>query len=129
MAQQIFKGFKQVTLEQFNGYTDEQKLGYLWLVRSNISGSTYEGDIYFGTRHYAHQGPEVKKLETKVDKVFKDSGIVNASGETVNVVNLMETNYLKKNDAANTYATKVQLFNTDETIGAFGNLTISDEDK
>lgn len=67
MSKQIFKGFRQVTLEQFNA-TDEKK-GYLWFVRTPQATDTDletegmqdanvvtddEYDIYFGSRQYGH---------------------------------------------------------------------------
>lgn len=99
MAQQIFKGFKQVTLEQFNSYTDEEKIGYLWLVRSNIEDDNYDGDIYFGTRHYAHQGNEVQELEENITTILTDAGILDESGETINVLELIESAKLIAGDA------------------------------
>ncbi len=56
-----FKGIKQVTLAFYNGMSDEEKRGYLFLVRDGVykdDGLTIEGEptseeIYFGKRKYA----------------------------------------------------------------------------
>lgn len=55
-----FKGIKQVTLAFYNGMSDEEKRGYLFLVRDgeynedgSINGNPTSEEIYFGKRKYA----------------------------------------------------------------------------
>ena len=65
MSNVTFKGFRQVSKDYFDSLTDEEKIGYLWFVRSNINAEegTYDGDIFLGTRCYGHSGQEVEFLE------------------------------------------------------------------
>lgn len=90
----IFKGFKQVTLDYFNGVAEEDKLGYIWFVRSDISGDTYTGDIYLGTRHYAHTGAEVEEAVEYIENILKEAGIIDESGQTVDIMSLIEASQL-----------------------------------
>jgi len=105
------KGFKQVTLAAYQAAED--KVGYLWFVRSDISGDTYEGDIYFGTRHYGHFGGEVEELATRINGILSDAGIVDESGNTV----VLSEVFLKQADAEEIYVKKETLYNTDTTGG------------
>ena len=118
-----FKGLKQVTLEAYEQASE--KAGYLWFVRSNISGDTYEGDIYFGTRHYGHFGGEVEELAARLDAILLEAGIVDESGNTV----VLSEVFLKQADAEEIYVTKNELFNTSTAGGAeLGALVISGSD-
>lgn len=64
MNKQIFKGFKQVTLSDFNKAKESNSLsGYLWFVRTEVKTDAEtdvndvnndEYDIYFGSRKYGH---------------------------------------------------------------------------
>lgn len=108
---QTFKGFKQVTASAYQAAED--KAGYLWFVRSNISGDTYEGDIYFGTKHYGHFGGEVEALETRLNAILTEAGILDESGSTV----VLSEIYLTQEEAEETYVNKETLYNTDTTGG------------
>lgn len=46
----IFKGFKQVLQSEYDATLNEEKKGYMWLVRENAEAE--DGKIYFGTRLY-----------------------------------------------------------------------------
>ena len=46
----IFKGFKQVFQSEYDATPNEEKKGYMWLVRENTEAE--DGKIYFGTRLY-----------------------------------------------------------------------------
>lgn len=46
----IFKGFKQVLQSEYDATLNEEKKGYMWLVRENAEAK--DGKIYFGTRLY-----------------------------------------------------------------------------
>jgi hypothetical protein len=61
MSKKIFKGFKQVTADQFREAQESNLLnGYIWFVRKEVSdGETNdtandEYSIYFGSRKYGH---------------------------------------------------------------------------
>ena len=87
----IFKGFKQVTITQFNEYKDANNLdGYLWFVRTPvvIEGETVsdtandEYDIYFGKKHYGHfcEG-ELTAIKDAIDVLREDLGFAPGSFE------------------------------------------------
>ena len=78
-----FKGFKQVSLAAYNGYSDEEKKNYLWLVR-DLSGETVlSAAIYFGTRKYAELNDDAAS-EAKVENIVSSLGnIVDENGEWV----------------------------------------------
>ena len=78
---------------------DAEKIGYLWLVRSNISGDTYDSDIYFGTRHYAHIGNEVEEAVEHIENILKEAGVIDESGETVDIKSLIEAAQLNAGEA------------------------------
>ena len=105
------KGFKQVTLAAYQAAED--KVGYLWFVRSDVSGDTYEGDIYFGTRHYGHFGGEVEELATRINGILSDAGIVDESGNTV----VLSEVFLKQADAEEIYVKKETLYNLIKKYG------------
>ena len=122
-----FKGFRQVTQGYFNNLTDEAKVGYLWFVRSNIdaSGNTYDGDIFLGTRCYGHFGNDVAALEDRLDRILYNSGIVDESGNTINIT----VDYLTKEEAEETYVKQTTLFNEDdESEDPLGILVIGGND-
>ena len=88
MSEKIFKGFKQVTIENFNSVED--KSGYLWFVRTRVSDgegandvSNDEYDIYFGSRHYGHfcegELPSIKKA------------IEQTNGDIVEILSTLDT--------------------------------------
>lgn len=76
-----FKGFKQVSLATYNGYSDEEKKNYLWLVR-DLSGETVlNAAIYFGTRKYAELNDNTAS-EAKIKNIVSSLGnIVDENGE------------------------------------------------
>ena len=122
-----FKGFRQVTQGYFNNLTDEAKVGYLWFVRSNIdaSGNTYDGDIFLGTRCYGHFGNDVAALEDRLDRILYNAGIVDESGNTINIT----VDYLSKEEAEETYVKQTTLFNEDdESEDPLGILVIGGND-
>ena len=118
-----FKGFKQVTQASYIQTQDADKLGYLWLVRSNISGDSYDGDIYFGTKHYGHFGGEVEDLEERLSAILTEAGILDESGNTV----VLSSVYLSKTEAEETYVDKPTLFNSGQT-GEAGILIVQGSD-
>ena len=78
-----FKGFKQVTLDVYNGLTAEEKKNYLWLVRE-LSGSTVlSSAIYFGSRKYAEVNDNSDAL-AKIDRLIAGlSNVVDENGDFV----------------------------------------------
>lgn len=126
MPNVTFKGFRQVTKDYFNNLTDEQKVGYLWFVRSNIdpSGNTYDGDIFLGTRCYGHFGNDVAALEDKLDRILYNAGIVDESGNTINIT----VDYLTKDDAEDLYVKKSTLFDQQSEENLLGILLIDGND-
>lgn len=64
-----FLGIKQVKLSSFTALTQEEKLGWFWLVNNEgvDANSTY--DIYFGSRHY---GSSSDKLAQRTDKFVEN---------------------------------------------------------
>jgi hypothetical protein len=126
MPNVTFKGFRQVTKDYFDNLTDEQKVGYLWFVRSNIdpSGNTYDGDIFLGTRCYGHFGNDVAALEDKLDRILYNAGIVDESGNTINIT----VDYLTKDDAEDLYVKKTTLFNQQSEENLLGILLIDGND-
>lgn len=78
-----FKGFKQVSLATYNGYTDEEKKNYLWLVR-DLSGETVlSSAIYFGTRKYAEVNDD-SAVEAKLDRLIAGlADVVDENGDFV----------------------------------------------
>ena len=123
-----FKGFRQVTQRFFDSLTDEEKIGYIWFVRSNIEGSgstqTYDGDIFLGTRCYGHFGGEVVALEIRINRILRQAGIIDDSGNTI----VLSTVYLSKQEAEDLYVKKVTLFNTDISTGEELGLLVIDGD-
>lgn len=123
-----FKGFKQVTKEYFDSVPEAEKVGYLWFVRSIVeSGGTedYSGDIFLGTRHYGHFGGEVENLEYRLNAILYNAGIVDESGNTINIT----VDYLSKAEAEETYVKKTTLFNeSDQGEYPLGILIISGDD-
>ena len=47
-----FYGVKQVTEDFYKNLSDEEKVGYLWLVRRIKDNTVVWAGIYFGTRLY-----------------------------------------------------------------------------
>lgn len=78
-----FKGFKQVSLATYNGYTDEEKKNHLWLVR-DLSGETVlSSAIYFGTRKYAEVNDD-SAVEAKLDRLIAGlADVVDENGDFV----------------------------------------------
>lgn len=117
MANIQFKGFRQVTQRFFDALTDEEKIGYIWFVRSNIETSgateTYDGDIFLGTRCYGHFGGEVGELETKLNLLLYRAGVTDENGEPI----ILSAVYLSKQEAEDLFVKKVTLFNTDTSEG------------
>lgn len=76
MSEKIFKGFKQVLQAEYqNAVTGGTALGYIWFVRPD-SGTTNEGDIYLGTRHYGHFGEnDLADLTSKVSSICTSVGL------------------------------------------------------
>jgi len=126
MPNVTFKGFRQVTKDYFDGLSDEQKVGYLWFVRSNIdvSGNTYDGDIFLGTRCYGHSGQEVADLEYRLNAILYNAGIVDESGNTIDIT----LEYLSKEDADETYVKKSELFSEEGGENPAGILVIGGDD-
>lgn len=88
----IFKGFRQVLASSFSSMESKDKVGYLWLVRPSAE-SPY-GDIYFGSRHYGHFGDEADKI-AEIQDVLVDAGIVDESGNTVDIATLIQESMLE----------------------------------
>lgn len=91
-----FNGFKQVTLEYFNTIEESERKGYIWFVRSNIGTDTdgnvtYDSDIYFGNRLYAHYSNDVNESIDAIIDILSDAGLVDDSGNTVNISDLLES--------------------------------------
>lgn len=130
MPNVTFKGFKQVTKDYFDSLSEEEKKGYLWFVRSNIvtsggSVSSYNGDIFLGTRCYGHFGSDVEELERRLNAILYNAGILDESGNTV----VLSQVYLTQEMAEETYVKKVTLFNETETQeNPLGILIISGDD-
>lgn len=116
MAQ--FKGFKQVTHNFFSGVTDSEKIGYLWFVRSSADGEPFAGDIYLGTMHYGHYGTEVDDLDAAVSQILEDAGIIDESGNTVDVASLIQEAQLEAGDAISIENQTVSVKVADETTNA-----------
>lgn len=86
-----FKGFKQVTSEQFGIYKEQGLLeGYLWFVRTPVliegeetpSTSNDIYDIYFGKKHYGHFcDGEIESLKDSIDEIRSDLGFIPGSFE------------------------------------------------
>ena len=125
MANKTFLGFRQVSAEYYDGLTDSEKVGYLWFVRTIESGVTISGDIFLGTRQYAHFGGEVDALENRVNAILYNAGIIDESGNTINITR----DYLTKALAEDIYVKKEQLFNLDDSGNVpLGVLVISGND-
>ncbi len=126
MPNVTFKGFRQVTKGYFDSLTDEQKVGYLWFVRSNIdtSGNTYDGDIFLGTRCYGHSGQEVEFLEQRLNGILYNAGIVDESGNTIDI----KLDYLSKEEAEEQYVKRTELFNEEGGEDPAGILVIGGDD-
>ena len=76
-----FKGFKQVSLDSYNRFSDEEKKNYLWLVRDLSGGTVVSSAIYFGTRKYAEVNDAVTE---KVDRLINGlASIVDENGDFV----------------------------------------------
>ena len=126
MPNVTFKGFRQVTKDYFDRLSDQDKLGYLWFVRSNIdpSGNTYDGDIFLGTRCYGHSGQEVEALEYRLNAILYNAGIVDESGNTISIT----TDFLSKEDAEDIYVKKTDLFSEEGGDNPDGILVIGGDD-
>ena len=86
-----FKGFKQVFLSTYNGLTEDEKKGYLWLVRESAESDSPSA-IYFGTRKYAVNNPnEAEAIEEKITNIVNTLGdVVDANGEWVGFLPIEE---------------------------------------
>ena len=128
MPNVTFKGFRQVTVDYFNSLQDEEKIGYLWFVRSNIvtgDTETYDGDIFLGTRCYGHFGADVEALEYRLNAILYNAGIVDESGNTVVLTDV----FLTKDEADELYVEKTTLFNENATLeNPLGILIIGGDD-
>ena len=113
MANNTFKGFRQVSAEYYASLSDSEKVGYLWFVRTFNGDDAVSGDIFLGTRQYAHFGGEVDALEQRLNTILYDAGIVDESGNTISIT----TDYLTKELAEEIYVKKETLFNEDESEG------------
>lgn len=114
MPNVTFKGFRQVSKAYFDSLRDEEKIGYLWFVRSNIvtgATTTYDGDIFLGTRCYGHSGSDVEDLEYRLNAILYNAGILDESGNTV----VLKDIFLTKVEADETYVSKDTLFNETES--------------
>lgn len=86
-----FLGFKQVTKEYYDALSDAEKKSYIWLVRSNIVKNddneevSYDADIFFGTRRYAHVTPTTLNIDEILDEIRND-----ISGNTENINEIYE---------------------------------------
>ena len=76
-----FKGFKQVSLETYNGLTDEQKKQYLWLVRDVQNNEVLSSAIYFGTRKYAEVNDSSASEEQFSNLLASLGSLVDENGE------------------------------------------------
>lgn len=80
MANKVqFLGFKRVSQSVFEKVTQEKKEQYLWFVKPDGDLVNESGDIYLGSYHYGHYGPEdqkdIQKLwETLGDMFSPESG-------------------------------------------------------
>lgn len=76
-----FKGFKQVSLDTYNGLSDEEKKNYLWFVRELSGSAVLSAAIYFGTRLYAEVNDDAAS-EAKVDSIIASLGdVIDENGE------------------------------------------------
>ena len=63
MAKILFRGIKQVDFEEYNSLEPNDKVGYLWFVRTfNDEDEEEYSDIFFGNRKYGHAGKEDEKI-------------------------------------------------------------------
>ena len=125
MANNTFKGFRQVTAENYASLSNEEKVGYLWFVRTFDGNDAVSGDIFLGTRQYAHFGGEVEALEQRLNAILYNAGIVDESGNTISIT----TDYLTKELAEEIYVKKETLFNMDDSEGVpLGLLVVTGND-
>ena len=86
MANKVqFLGFKRVSQSVFEKVTQEKKEQYLWFVKPDGDLVNESGDIYLGSYHYGHYGPEDQK---EIEKLWETLGDMfsTESGHTVSDV-------------------------------------------
>ena len=82
----FFKGFKQVTLEQYNSVVEAERLNYMWLVREKSADSDVvkSSAIYFGNRKYAEINNSNEELVNKLNSIVSVLGMTVGEDGTFN---------------------------------------------
>ena len=82
----FFKGFKQVTLEQYNSVAEAERLNYMWLVREKSADSDVvkSSAIYFGNRKYAEINNSNEELVNKLNSIVSVLGMTVGEDGTFN---------------------------------------------
>ena len=82
----FFKGFKQVTLEQYNSVVKAERLNYMWLVREKSADSDVvkSSAIYFGNRKYAEINNSNEELVNKLNSIVSVLGMTVGEDGTFN---------------------------------------------
>lgn len=110
MVKNIFKGVRQVTMENFNSITD--KKGFLWFVRETItklegSSSPFEENryhIYFGNTKYGdYWGGEYEAISTLIDAINQQSNIIANKQDIINDLESIRNGALLGSTALQSY--------------------------
>lgn len=82
----FFKGFKQVTLDQYNSVAEAERLNYMWLVREKSADSDVvkSSAIYFGNRKYAEINNSNEELVNKLNSIVAVLGMTVGEDGTFN---------------------------------------------
>ena len=82
----FFKGFKQVTLDQYNSAAEAERLNYMWLVREKSADSDVvkSSAIYFGNRKYAEINNSNEELVNKLNSIVAVLGMTVGEDGTFN---------------------------------------------
>ena len=82
----FFKGFKQVTLEQYNSVVEAERPNYMWLVREKSADSDVvkSSAIYFGNRKYAEINNSNEELVNKLNSIVSVLGMTVGEEGTFN---------------------------------------------
>lgn len=82
----FFKGFKQVTLDQYNLVAEAERLNYMWLVREKSADSDVvkSSAIYFGNRKYAEINNSNEELVNKLNSIVAVLGMTVGEDGTFN---------------------------------------------
>ena len=111
----FFKGIKQAYQSTYDSASVEDKKAFLWLVRENAQ-DTY-GKIYFGNRCYGVYDQSMEYIDN-IFEILSDAGIVDETGNTVDIASMIEDAQLVEGSAITIYNGVISVNVADETANS-----------